>query len=71
MTTEIRADIAANVGSVAVAVGDAVVAGATLVVLESMKMEIPILAPLAGTVAVIAVTAGDIVQEGDLIAALE
>ena len=53
------------------ATGDKVDDGDTLVILESMKMEIPVLAESAGVVAEIAVNEGDVVQEGDLIARVE
>jgi biotin carboxyl carrier protein len=56
---------------VVAAAGDAVADGDTLVILESMKMEIPVLAESAGTVASINVNEGDVVQEGDLIAVVE
>jgi biotin carboxyl carrier protein len=59
------------VWTVVVAAGDTVDDGDTLVILESMKMEIPVLAESAGTVAEIAVAEGDVVQEGDLIARVE
>jgi acetyl-CoA carboxylase carboxyltransferase component len=49
-------------------VGAAVREGATLVVLESMKMEFPVAAPTAGTVAAVRVAVGDQVQAGDLLA---
>jgi biotin carboxyl carrier protein len=65
---EVRAEIMANVWKVVVAEGDTVAAGDTLVVLESMKMEIPVLAEVAGPVSALAVAEGDVVQEGDLIA---
>jgi acetyl-CoA carboxylase biotin carboxyl carrier protein len=52
---------------VLVAVGAAVVAGDEVIVLESMKMEIPVVAERAGTVARIVVAAGDQVQAGDLL----
>jgi acetyl-CoA carboxylase biotin carboxyl carrier protein len=58
----------ANVWKVVVKAGDAVSAGDTLVILESMKMEIPVEAPEAGTVEKLAVEEGGVVQEGDLIA---
>ena len=45
--------------------------GDTLVILESMKMEIPVLAEPAGTVAALHVAEGDVVQEGDVIAVIE
>ena len=65
---EVRAEMVANVWKVVVAQGDTVAAGDTLVVLESMKMEIPVLAEVAGPVSTLAVAEGDVVQEGDLIA---
>jgi len=65
---EVRAEMVANVWKVVVAEGDTVAAGDTLVVLESMKMEIPVLAEVAGPVSTLAVAEGDVVQEGDLIA---
>jgi biotin carboxyl carrier protein len=58
----------ANVWKVVAAVGDHVDDGDTLVILESMKMEIPVLAESAGTVTTMHVAEGDVVQEGDLIA---
>jgi acetyl-CoA carboxylase biotin carboxyl carrier protein len=68
---EIRAEMVANVWKVVAAPGDSVDDGDTLVILESMKMEIPVLAEQAGVVAEIAVNEGDVVQEGDLIARVE
>ena len=50
--------------------GDQVQDGDTLVILESMKMEIPVLAEGAGTLAKLHVAEGDLVQEGDLIATI-
>ncbi|MEY4311513.1 MAG: hypothetical protein RL355_401 [Actinomycetota bacterium] len=64
---EIRADMVANVMEIYVAEGDQISVGDTVVLLESMKMEIPVIAEVAGTVARLAVTQGDVVQEGDLI----
>jgi biotin carboxyl carrier protein len=65
---EVRAEMVANVWKVVVAEGQAVTDGETLVILESMKMEIPVLAEVAGTVSALGVSEGDVVQEGDLIA---
>ena len=65
--TEIVAEMVANVLSVAVAPGDAVAAGDTVVLLESMKMEIPVIAEKPGTVRAVRVGPGDVVQEGDLL----
>ncbi|HXZ64994.1 MAG TPA: biotin/lipoyl-binding carrier protein [Streptosporangiaceae bacterium] len=69
--TEVRAEMVANVWKVVAAEGDAVADGDTLVILESMKMEIPVLAEDSGTVTRLAVAEGDVVQEGDLIAVID
>lgn len=68
---EIRAEMVANVWKVVAAEGNAVADGDTLVILESMKMEIPVLAESDGTVTRLAVAEGDVIQEGDLIAVIE
>jgi len=70
MPVEIRAEMVANVWKVVVAEGDPVSDGDTLVILESMKMEIPVLAESSGTVTQLAVSEGDVIQEGDLIATI-
>ena len=67
---EVQAEIAASVWQVTAQVGDVVEEGDTLAILESMKMEIPVMAPCAGTVAEIRVKPEDQVQEGDVIAIL-
>ena len=67
---EVRAEMVANVWKVVTTEGDQVEDGDTLVILESMKMEIPVLAEEAGTVAKLHVAEGDVVQEGDLIATI-
>jgi biotin carboxyl carrier protein len=69
--SEVRAEMVANVWKVVAAEGDAVADGDTLVILESMKMEIPVLAEDSGTLTKLAVAEGDVVQEGDLIAVIE
>lgn len=71
MTHQITADIAASVVRVDVAVGDQVAADQRLLTLESMKMEIPIVAGAAGRVVTVGVEAGDTVLEGDLLVMLE
>ncbi|MTD12992.1 biotin/lipoyl-binding carrier protein [Nakamurella sp. YIM 132087] len=68
MAEQVHAEMVANVWKVLVAVGDTVADGDTLVILESMKMEIPVLAEVDGTVTAVAVAEGQVVQEGDLIA---
>jgi acetyl-CoA carboxylase biotin carboxyl carrier protein len=61
----VMAEMVANVMKVYVWQGDVVAAGDTVVLLESMKMEIPVLAEHGGTVTDIKVGEGDVVQEGD------
>lgn len=68
MAEEIRAEIVANVWEVVATQGTVLRGGDTVVILESMKMEIPVLAEDAGTLVKLAVKEGDVVQEGDLIA---
>ena len=68
--TTIRAEMVASVHSIAVAEGQRVEAGDTLMILESMKMEIPVLAEEAGAVAEVSVKPGDVVQEGDALIVL-
>lgn len=70
MEQTVRAEMVASVHSVIVAVGDSVDVGDTLVILESMKMEIPVVVEAPGTVSEISVTPGDVVREGDVIAIL-
>jgi acetyl-CoA carboxylase biotin carboxyl carrier protein len=67
---EVRAEMVANVWKVVVAQGATVEDGDTLVILESMKMEIPVLAESSGTVQELRVNEGDVVQEGDVIAVI-
>jgi biotin carboxyl carrier protein len=67
VTEQICAEMVANVFSVAVTEGDRVEAGATLLVLESMKMEIPVLCETGGMVTEVKVQPGDVVQEGDVL----
>jgi acetyl-CoA carboxylase biotin carboxyl carrier protein len=69
--SEVRAEMVANVWKVVAAEGETVADGDTLVILESMKMEIPVLAEGSGTLTKLAVAEGDVVQEGDLIAVIE
>jgi biotin carboxyl carrier protein len=65
------AELVANVGEVLVAEGDAVGPTDTLVILESMKMEIPVLAEVDGKVSEMAVQQGDSIRDGDVIAVIE
>ena len=65
--TEVVADMVASVMSVAVGPGDSVAPGDTVALLESMKMEIPVIAEHGGTVQAVKVAPGDVVQEGDVL----
>ena len=69
-TVRILAEMVANVIVVEVAVDDEVVPGDTVCLLESMKMEIPVLTETSGVVTAIKVTPGDVVQEGDILVEL-
>jgi len=62
----VRSEIAGSVWKIEVAVGDSVGEEDTLIVLESMKMEIPLLAPRAGVIKEILVTEGETIAEGDI-----
>ncbi|MGM8213688.1 acetyl-CoA carboxylase biotin carboxyl carrier protein subunit [Virgibacillus sp. W0430] len=68
---EIKASMAGSVWKIVVSEGDQVNAGDEIVILESMKMEIPISAETGGTVKSISVSEGDFVNEADLIATIE
>ena len=68
---EIHAEMVSSVWKVLVRPGTEVAAGDTLVILESMKMEIPVLTERAGTVKELLVTEGEVLQEGDLIATVD
>ncbi len=68
---EVRAEITANVILVCVEAGQRIGEGDELVILESMKMEIPVLAPVDGTVSEVVLAAGSTVAEGDLVAVID
>jgi biotin carboxyl carrier protein len=68
--TDVRAEITANVWQVRTEVGAEVAEGDELVILESMKMEIPVNAPGAGLVTEVRVAPDDKVQEGDVVVVL-
>ena len=67
---EVRAEMVANVWKVVAKEGDQVDDGDPLVILESMKMEIPVLAEGSGVITKMHVAEGDVVQEDDLIATI-
>ena len=65
--SEIVAEMVANVMSVSVEAGDPVAPGDVVIVLESMKMEIPVIAEETGTVRSVRIAPADVVQEGDVL----
>jgi acetyl-CoA carboxylase biotin carboxyl carrier protein len=71
MAVQVLAHITGTVWKIEAKVGDSVSAEQTLVILESMKMEMPVEAPEAGRVSSIAVSEGQSVEEGDLLLELE
>ena len=71
MAEEVRAEIVASVLEVVVSKGDQIGAGDILVLLESMKMEIPVLAEVGGTITEVSVAVGDVIQAGDAEEALQ
>ncbi len=71
MAVEVEAQITGNVWKIEKAVGDAVEEGETVLILESMKMEIPVEAPCAGRIAEIRVAEGESVEEGAILAVIE
>ena len=70
MEQVVRAEMVASVHSLVAEVGDVLAPGDVVVILESMKMEIPVVVEKGGTVTEIAVAAGDAIREGDIIAVL-
>ncbi|WP_040791937.1 biotin/lipoyl-binding carrier protein [Nocardia paucivorans] len=70
MAEEVRAEMVSTVLTIEVEVGDRVEIDQTLVLLESMKMEIPVIAETGGEVTSIAVSPGQVLQQGDLIAVI-
>jgi acetyl-CoA carboxylase biotin carboxyl carrier protein len=71
MAGKIEAEMVANVLKVVAHEGQNLAEGDTVVLLESMKMEIPVITESAGVLTRIAVNEGDVVQEHDLIAVVE
>lgn len=68
---EVKASMAGSVWKIVVSEGETVEEGQDIVILESMKMEIPIASEEAGTVKAIKVSAGDFVNEDEVIAIIE
>ena len=69
--SNVTAPVTGTVWKIQVQVGDSVNEGQTLVILESMKMEMPVEAPSSGKVGKIHVTESQPVEEGDVLVSLE
>ena len=67
---KIRTEVAGTVWKIVAAKGASVAAGDTILIMESMKMEIPIEAPRAGTLTELLVAEGDVLKEDDVVALL-
>jgi biotin carboxyl carrier protein len=68
---EVKAELVGNLWKIVTEVGQQVEEDDTLMILESMKMEIPITSPITGTITQILVAEGDVVQEGQTVAVVE
>ena len=71
MAEDVRAHITGVVFQIVAGAGSKVEAGDPILILESMKMEIPVEAPRSGTVREVRVAEGETVQEGDVVATLD
>jgi acetyl-CoA carboxylase biotin carboxyl carrier protein len=71
MPTRVNAHITGTVWKIEVKVGDTVAEGQTIVILESMKMEMPVESPAAGKVTAVLVKEGEAVEEGAAVAHLD
>lgn len=71
MAVDVCAHITGTVWKIEVSEGDVVEADQTVVILESMKMEMPVEAPQAGRVSKISVKEGQAVEEGDVLISLD
>ena len=71
MAIEITAPMVGKIVNVLVQVGDSVCEDDPVIMLEAMKVEMPVVSPQDGTIASIAVKAGDTVESGDLLMTIE
>jgi biotin carboxyl carrier protein len=68
---QVNCELAANVWKIVVKVGDTVSAGQELMILESMKMEIPVESPCAGIISAIHINEGDAANDGQLLCEID
>jgi acetyl-CoA carboxylase biotin carboxyl carrier protein len=71
MATDVEAQIAGSLWKIERAVGDTIQEEEVIMIIESMKMEIPVEAPCDGTIAQICVSEGDSIEEGTVLAVIE
>jgi len=71
MSHDVIAELAANVWKIVAQPGDKIGPDDTLVILESMKMEIPVVAEVSGTITSFGVAEGDVINEGTVIATVD
>ncbi len=71
MAMVIKSEVPGTVMRIEVAAGATVAAGDTLMILESMKMEIPVDAPIAGTVSQMPVVESEVIKEGQVLVVLD
>jgi len=69
--SEVKSEISGRVWKLEARVGDRVAADDAILILESMKMEIPVSAPVAGCILEIRVAEKDLVEEGQVVAVIE
>ncbi|MGE0807610.1 MAG: biotin/lipoyl-binding carrier protein [Burkholderiaceae bacterium] len=70
-SVKIRSEVTGSVWKVLKRPGDAVAAGEEIMLIESMKMEIPVISEEGGKVAELAVAEGDAIQEGQVVATVD
>jgi acetyl-CoA carboxylase biotin carboxyl carrier protein len=68
---EVKAEVLGSIWRIVAEVGQRVEEDETILVLESMKMEIPVTSPIGGTVTAILASRGEVVQEGQTVAIVE
>jgi acetyl-CoA carboxylase biotin carboxyl carrier protein len=71
MSTEIKAPMPGKIASIPVSVGSQVKEEEEVIIMDAMKMEIPVYAPVSGKIKEIKVKVGDSVNEGQILAVLE
>ena len=68
---EVKAEVLGSLWRIVAEVGQTVEEDETIMVIESMKMEIPVTSPISGTLTAILAAKGEVVQEGQTVAIVE